>query len=94
MPRKYELPTLYQLWNDDTLRTIDVAHRLGVTQPSLYAIADRHKLGPRRGPPVDPRCGSQEPPPPSEEDDIASGESLRFAPWVAARIKELGLGVR
>ena len=94
MQKTWDTPTLYRLWNDDTLRTIDVARELGVTQPTLYAIADRHKLGRRRGPTMQPGQKSVEPPAPSEADELLSGESLRFSPWVAARIKELGLGVR
>lgn len=94
MSKRYDVPTLYRLWNDETLRTIDVAHELGVTQPSLYAIAGRHKLGPRRNPPVERPGRACEPPAPSEADEMLSGESLAFSPWVASRIKELGLGVR
>lgn len=91
MPSGYSTQMLFKLWHDNSLPTPEVAYRLGVTQPSLYRIAGRHKL-PKRV--HAPGQHSYEPPVPSEADELLSGESLAFSPWVAARIKELGLGVR
>ena len=91
MPSGYSTQMLLELWHDNSLRTPEVADRLGVTQPSLYRIAGRHGL-PRR---INaPGQHSVEPPVPSDVDEMLSGESLAFSPWVAARIKELGFGVR
>ena len=51
-----DVPRLYSLWHDRTLRTEEVAEMLGVTQSTLYSLARRHSL-PRRS---SPRAGSDD----------------------------------
>ena len=77
----------FRLWHDKTLSTPEVAERLGVPSRRLYKLADVHKLPRRERNTVHLEA-------PSDADELLSGESLAFSPWVASRIKELGLGVR
>lgn len=44
---KIDVPRLFALWNDRTLRTEEVAEMLGITTKRLYAAAQRHGLGKR-----------------------------------------------
>ena len=91
MGRKYtvDVPRLFQLWNDSTYTRVEIARDLGLTEKQLQSSASRHGLGPRG---ACHRAFSMENPA-SPDEDAASGDSLALSPWVAARIKELGLGV-
>lgn len=64
-----------------------IGEQLGCTASTVRKYAWKHGL-PSRGLPRQ----SREPKPPPGED-AASAESLAFSPWVAARIRELKLGM-
>lgn len=89
---KYSAAELFRLWHDDSLRTIEVAERLGVSQVFLYTLARRHHLPKRNG----PRGGYKPPPPkvdndpdPEPFDETPAGDSLALSPWVEARVAAL-----
>lgn len=79
---------LRELWYNEDWSKAEIARELGLMRRQLEDAADRYGLGPRG------RCrrafsmadGGA-------EDENASAESLAFSPWVAARIKELKLGM-
>ena len=86
----YSTAELFRLWHDNSLRTIEVANRLGVSQVFLYTLARRHHLPKRHG----PRGGFKPPPPKVVNDpdpepfDEQPSDSLALSPWVAARARE------
>ena len=84
-----DVPKLFRLWNDSDYTRSEIARELGLTDKQLQSSASRHGLGPRG---ACHRAFSMEDAE-SPEDDAASAESLAFSPWVAARIKELRLGM-
>jgi transposase-like protein len=45
-----DLANLVALWSDSSLRTSEVARRMGVTERHLLAVASRNGLGRRAGP--------------------------------------------
>lgn len=91
MGSKYtvDVPRLFQLWHDPTYTRVEIARDLGLTDKQLQSSASRHGLGPRG---ACHRAFSMEDAS-SPEEEAASAESLDFSPWVAARIKELRLGM-
>lgn len=85
---KYSVVELFRLWHDDSLRTIEVANMLGVSQVFLYTLARRHALPRRNGPrgghkPAAPKIGNDPDPEPFNETPV--GDSLALSPWVAKR---------
>lgn len=81
-----DVDEMRRLWSAGVSAT-DIADRYGITRKRVWRISERHEFPSRELP------HAIEPAAPSPEDEAASGDSLRFSPWVAARIKELGLGV-
>ena len=81
-----DVPKLFALWHDKSLTRTEVARAVGLTDKQLCSVAARHALG-RRGP--TPRNESFVEGEPLDDES----ESLAFSPWVAARIKELRLGM-
>jgi hypothetical protein len=47
---EYSVSDLFRLWQDETLKTEQVAQQIGVSTNYLYAIAKRHGLPRRKGP--------------------------------------------
>jgi hypothetical protein len=77
---KVDVPLMFKLWNDDTLRTEDVAMQLGISTNTLRKIGRRHGLLHRVSPMVNEVHGA-----PSDAEDLLSRDSLALSPWVAAR---------
>jgi len=75
-----DVPTMFKLWNDDTLRTEEVAMQLGISTNTLRKIGRRHGLLHRVSPMVNDVHGA-----PSDAEDMLSRDSLALSPWVAAR---------
>jgi len=75
-----DVPLMFKLWNDDTLRTEDVAMQLGISTNTLRKIGRRHGLLHRVSPMVNEVHGA-----PSDAEDLLSRDSLALSPWVAAR---------
>jgi hypothetical protein len=75
-----DVPLMFQLWNDATLRTEDVAMQLGISTNTLRKIGRRHGLLHRVSPMVNEVHGA-----PSDAEDMLSRDSLALSPWVAAR---------
>lgn len=90
MGSKYtvDVTRLVELWHDTDYTRAEIARELGLTDKQLESSASRNGLG-RRG--CCHRAFSMEEPPTDEDEASAAG--LAFSPWVAARIKELGLGM-
>lgn len=83
-----DVQRLFALWHDKQLTRAEVARGLGISDKTLCAMADRYGLT-DRAPTY--RCDSAIDV--SPEDEAASADSLAFSPYVAARIKELRLGI-
>lgn len=80
-----ERQQLLELW--DTPRTlIEIGAELGCSSTTVLRLQKQHGL-PKR------ECVRPDPDDVSPEEDAASADSLAFSPWVAARIKELRLGM-
>jgi hypothetical protein len=75
-----DVPLMFKLWHDDTLRTEDVAMQLGISTNTLRKIGRRHGLLHRVSPMVNEVHGA-----PSDAEDMLSRDSLALSPWVAAR---------
>jgi len=75
-----DVPLMFKLWNDDTLRTEDVAMQLGISTNTLRKIGRRHGLVHRVSPMVNEVHGA-----PSDAEDLLSRDSLALSPWVAQR---------
>lgn len=84
-----DVPKLFRLWNDSDYTRVEIARELGLRERQLQDVAARYGLGPRG---ACHRAFSMEDAE-SPEEDAASGQSLALSPWVAARIKELRLGM-
>lgn len=88
---EYSVPELFRLWNDDSLRTIEVANMLGVSQVFLYTLARRHHLPRRNGPrggykPDEPKVVVVDTDP-EPLDESPAADSLALSPWVEARAR-------
>ena len=79
-----DLDELEELWRNG-LTVLEIARHFRVSMSQVWRLRKQCGLS-DRGPP-EPFAA------PTPEDDAASGDSLQLSPWVAARIKELGLGV-
>lgn len=75
-----DVPLLFQLWNDDSLRTEEVALRLNLSTGMLRTVAKRHGLLHRVSVPSGETHDA-----PSEAEELLSRDSLALSPWVAAR---------
>jgi hypothetical protein len=78
--REVDVPLMFQLWHDDTLRTEDVALQLQLSTGTLRKIASRHGLNHRVSTPSGESHDA-----PSEVEEMLSRDSLALSPWVAAR---------
>jgi hypothetical protein len=80
--KKYEVnvPLMFQLWHDDTLRTEDVALQLGLSTGTLRKVATRHGLTHRVSTPSGEISDA-----PSQAEELLSQDSLALSPWVAQR---------
>ena len=80
--KKYDIdvPLMFRLWNDDTLRTEDVALQLGLSTGTLRKVASRHGLNHRVSTPSGEISEA-----PSEAEELLSQDSLALSPWVAER---------
>jgi hypothetical protein len=80
--KKYDIdvPLMFRLWNDDTLRTEDVALQLGLSTGTLRKVASRHGLNHRVSAPSGEISEA-----PSEAEELLSQDSLALSPWVAER---------
>jgi len=80
--KKYEVnvPLMFKLWNDGTLRTEDVALRLGLSTGTLRKVATRHGLTHRVSTPSGEISDA-----PSQAEELLSQDSLALSPWVAQR---------
>lgn len=89
MPVKsYDVPLLFRLWADLSLRPEEVAMRLGISTSFLRRAAAHHHLPPR--PVWRDRSDNDAP---NDAEEMLSGESLALSPWVLARIEQLRLGM-
>jgi len=75
-----DVPLMFQLWRDDTLRTEEVALRLGLSTGMLRTVAKRHGLLHRVSTPSGEISDA-----PSDVEEMLSQDSLALSPWVAAR---------
>jgi hypothetical protein len=75
-----DVPLMFRLWNDDTLRTEDVALQLGLSTGTLRKVASRHGLNHRVSAPSGEISEA-----PSEAEELLSQDSLALSPWVAER---------
>ena len=80
-----DVPLMFQLWNDKTIRIEDVALRLRVSTGTLRKIASRHGLHHRDTPPLTFEFLDA----PSPAEDLLSQDSLALSPWVEQRAKEV-----
>jgi hypothetical protein len=71
---------MFKLWHDDTLRTEDVALRLGLSTGQLRKVAHGYGLHSRISTPSGEITDA-----PSEAEELLSRDSLALSPWVAAR---------
>jgi hypothetical protein len=80
--KKYEVnvPLMFKLWHDNTLRTEDVALQLGLSTGTLRKVATRHGLTHRVSTPSG-EIGDA----PSQAEELLSQDSLALSPWVAER---------
>lgn len=85
-PVAVERQTLLDLWSSDKSLS-EVGAELGCSVTTVLRLGRKHALPSRTAFNADPDDFV------SPEEDAASAESLRLSPWVAARIKELGLGM-
>lgn len=79
---------LLALWDDPNYTRVEIARELGLRERQLQDVAERFGLGPRG---ACRRAFSMEKGSPEENSE--SADSLAFSPWVAARIRELKLGI-
>jgi hypothetical protein len=80
--KKYvvDVPLMFKLWRDDTLRTEDVALQLGLSTGTLRKVASRHGLTHRLSTPSGEISDA-----PSLAEELLSQDSLALSPWVAER---------
>ena len=80
--KKYQVdvPLMFKLWRDDTLRTEDVALQLGLSTGTLRKVASRHGLTHRVSRPSGETSDA-----PSKAEELLSQDSLALSPWVAQR---------
>jgi predicted transcriptional regulator of viral defense system len=80
--KKYEVdvPLMFKLWADNTLRTEDVAMQLGLSTGTLRKVASRHGLTHRVSVPSNEISEA-----PSQAEEMLSQDSLALSPWVAER---------
>ena len=80
-----DVPTLFRLWNDATIRIEDVALQMQVSVCTLRKYAAKHGLRTRASPPSLVEFLEA----PSPADDALSQDSLALSPWVEARAREV-----
>jgi hypothetical protein len=84
-PSVVDVPLMFKLWHDTTIRIEDVALRLRVSTGTLRKIAGRHGLHHRAPPPASGEFLDA----PSPAEDLLSQDSLALSPWVEARAREI-----
>lgn len=77
---------LIDLWNSDKTLS-EIAREIGCSTQTVLRLGKEHEL------PLRSRMQRSGPLRPSDAEEMLSADSLRLSPWVASRIKELGLGV-
>lgn len=82
--KNIDVKRLFQLWNDDTVRTDEICLHLMVSMGTLRTLAARYGLPRRRGP-----RDTSDNDAPSMAEDAASQDSLDLSPWVAAQVATL-----
>ena len=90
MPRMHyhvDLDEMRRLWVAGESAT-SIAARFNVSKTTIWRLSVEYGM-PSRPLPQSVEAEAA----PSPEDESASSESLAFSPWVAARIKELRLGM-
>lgn len=80
-----DVPTLFRLWNDASMRIEDVALQLQVSVCTLRKYAAKHGLRTRANPPAVVEFLDS----PSPAEDLLSQDSLALSPWVEARAREV-----
>jgi hypothetical protein len=75
-----DVPLMFKLWHDETLRTEDVALQLKLSTGTLRTVAKRHGLLHRVSTPSGEISDA-----PSDVEEMLSQDSLALSPWVAAR---------
>ena len=83
--KKYEIdvPLMFRLWHDETLRTEDVALQLGVSTGTLRKVAHGYGLHSRISTPSGEITEA-----PSRAEELLSQDSLALSPWVAKRAEQ------
>ena len=84
-PAEVDVPLMFRLWNDASMRAEDVALALGVSTATLRKIAARHGLRGRINPPSPINFLDA----PSPAEDLLSQDSLALSPWVEERAREV-----
>ena len=87
MPRMHyhiNMDEFEQLWRQGVLGC-ELATRYGISASHVTRLRKRYGIPDRREEDLMSA--------PTAADDSASQDSLAFSPWVASRIKELGLGM-
>lgn len=85
-----DIAELRRLWADPTVRTVDIACRLGCSQVRLYQLRRKHGIPSRKIPrggirdwkPIAPVFDDGDPEPP---DSTPGDGTLALDPWVARR---------
>jgi hypothetical protein len=80
---KLDVPLMFKLWHDPTLRTEDVALRLGLSTGQLRKVAHGYGLPSRVSTPSGEITEA-----PSEVEELLSQDSLALSPWVAKRAEQ------
>ena len=81
MPRKpIDVPALFRLWNDHTIRPEDIARRLGISTTFLRRAVSHYGLPSRPA-----WRDTSENEAPSDAEELLSRDSLALSPWVAQR---------
>ena len=78
-----DIPTMFLLWHDASLRIEEVALRLGVSRSTVVKLAAKHGLKNRQSPPSAIEFLDA----PSPAEDLLSQDSLALSPWVEERAR-------
>jgi hypothetical protein len=78
-----DVPLMFKLWHDETLRTEDVALQLGLSTGTLRKVAHVYGLHSRVSKPSGEITEA-----PSRAEELLSQDSLALSPWVAKRAEQ------